>query len=154
MPKVKEAKEILENLGFDVDKIVDFQSEKRKKRILKIFCSVAHIKEKDNWSDSKSYKNEKFSIRSREIIAFLNKHYDEKIADGSYDDIRRKNLKYLEEAKIVDNSANIKNAATNNPIISKVLALNTQLSAFHGSFKSSAIFQQLSSISKLRILST
>ena len=116
MPKVKEAKEILENLGFDVDKIVDFQSEKRKKRILKIFCSVAHIKEKDNWSDSKSYKNEKFSIRSREIIAFLNKHYDEKIADGSYDDIRRKNLKYLEEAKIVDNSANIKNAATNNPM--------------------------------------
>ena len=39
MSKVTEAKEILQNLGFDVDKIVDFQSEKRKDRILKIFCS-------------------------------------------------------------------------------------------------------------------
>ena len=116
MSKVSEAKEILKNLGFDVDKIVDFQSEKRKNRILKIFCSVASIKEKDKWSNSKSYIFNKFSIRSREIIAFLNKNYNESIADGSYDDIRRKNLKYLEEAKIIDNSANIENSATNNPM--------------------------------------
>ena len=116
MSKVTEAKEILQNLGFDVDKIVDFQSEKRKDRILKIFCSVAGIKEQDKWSNSKSFIYNKFSIRSREIIAILNKTYNESIADGSYDDIRRKNLKYLEEAKIIDNSANIENSATNNPM--------------------------------------
>lgn len=116
MSKTSEAKEILEKLGFDVDKIVDFQSKKRKDRILKVFCSVVNLKENDLWSKSKSFKYDNFSIRSREIISFINENYNEKIADGSYDDIRRKNLKYLEEAKIVSNSANIKNAATNNPM--------------------------------------
>ena len=52
MSKTSEAKEILEKLGFDVDKIVDFQSKKRKDRILKVFCSVVNLKENDLWSKS------------------------------------------------------------------------------------------------------
>ena len=37
MSKITEAKEILKNLGFDVDKIVDFQSVKEKIEYLKFF---------------------------------------------------------------------------------------------------------------------
>ena len=116
MSKLSQANEILKGLGFDVNKIVDFKTEKRRKRILKVFISVANLKKNEEWKISKSFKYEKFSIKTREIIAFLNENYSENIADSSYDDIRRKNLQYLEEAKIVLRSANLKQSATNNPM--------------------------------------
>ena len=74
MSKLSQANEILKGLGFDVNKIVDFKTEKRRKRILKVFISVANLKKNEEWKISKSFKYEKFSIKTREIIAFLNEN--------------------------------------------------------------------------------
>lgn len=116
MTKLSQATEILKGLGFDINKIIDFKTERRRQRILKVFIAVANLKEDEDWKKTKSFKYDKFSIKSREIIAFINNNYSEDIADSSYDDIRRKNLKYLEEANIVLRSANLKQAATNDPM--------------------------------------
>lgn len=59
--------------------------------------------------------NEGLFSRSRDIIAFENQYYGENIADSSYDDIRRQDLKLLVEAGIVINSASQEEQATNNP---------------------------------------
>lgn len=58
--------------------------------------------------------NEGLFSRSRDIIAFENQYYGENIADSSYDDIRRQDLKLLVEAGIVINSASQEEQATNN----------------------------------------
>ncbi len=40
------------------------------------------------------------TIGSRRLIAFLNEHWDEAISSGSYDDVRRKCVKFLVEAGV------------------------------------------------------
>lgn len=55
--------------------------------------------------------NSDYSLKTREIIAFENKHFKEEISAGSYDDIRRKDLKLLTVAGIVLQSS--PNSATN-----------------------------------------
>ena len=52
-----------------------------------------------------------YSLKTREIIAFVNDHFGENISSGSYDDIRRKDLKLLTVAGIVLQSS--PNSATN-----------------------------------------
>lgn len=54
-------------------------------------------------------------LRTRDIITFENKYYGESISPGSYDDIRRKDLKLLLESGIVVSSANSNSQAVNNP---------------------------------------
>ena len=72
MTKLSQANEILKGLGFDISKIIDFKTEKRRQRILKVFIAVANLKEDEDWGKTKSFKYDKFSIKSREIIEFLN----------------------------------------------------------------------------------
>ena len=54
-------------------------------------------------------------LRTRDIIAFENANYGENISPGSYDDIRRQDLKLPVEAGIVVSSATANEQATNNP---------------------------------------
>jgi len=54
-------------------------------------------------------------LRTRDIIEFENLYYGESISLSSYDDIRRKDLKYLIEAGIVLSSSLSSSQATNNP---------------------------------------
>lgn len=71
-------------------------------------------------------------LRTRDIIAFENKNYGENISSGSYDDIRRKDLKYLLEAGIVVSSASAGSQAVNNP--SRGYALSTNFVSLLHSF--------------------
>lgn len=64
--------------------------------------------------EAKSVMNGSF-LKTRDIIDFENEHYGENISSGSYDDIRRKDLKILVEEGIVVNSASLDQSATNNP---------------------------------------
>lgn len=52
-----------------------------------------------------------FALKTRDIINFANKHFGENISPGSYDDIRRKDLKLLTIAEVVLQSN--PNSATN-----------------------------------------
>lgn len=55
-------------------------------------------------------------LRTRDIIDFENRYYGENISRGSYDDIRRKDLKFLlAEAGIVISSSLANSQAVNNP---------------------------------------
>lgn len=65
-------------------------------------------------------------LQTRQIIAFINKHFEENISFGSYDDIRRKDLKLLVIADLVVNSGDKLSAATNDP---------TRGYALHSDFK-------------------
>ena len=52
-----------------------------------------------------------YALKTRDIIIFVNNHFAENISSGSYDDIRRKDLKLLTVAEIVLQSN--PNSATN-----------------------------------------
>ncbi len=69
---------------------------------------------KTNFMEAKS-SNDNLFLTTREIIIFENKHFGEHISPGSYDDIRRKDLLLLVQARIVLNSSSFGTQATNNP---------------------------------------
>lgn len=54
-------------------------------------------------------------LKTRDIIKFENDHFGENISSGTYDDIRRKDLKLLVDEGLVVNSSELDQAATNNP---------------------------------------
>ena len=76
------------------------------------FLAVADVKRSADWSKTR-VREGKDTLKSREIITFLNAHFEEKISMGSYDDIRRKDLKLPVVAGIIIASANKPNAARN-----------------------------------------
>lgn len=99
--------DIFEAIGIPIE-----GTNRKIERMAKACMAVGQIKQ--SFKDAISSEEGVFS-RSRDIIAFENQYYGEKIADSSYDDIRRQDLKLLVEAGIVINSASQENQATNNP---------------------------------------
>lgn len=77
--------------------------------------AVAQIPANALWADAKSYLEDKSvrAMRTRDIVAFRNEHYDEGISSGSYDDVRRKDLALLMPAGLVAASAKDAAADTN-----------------------------------------
>lgn len=87
-------------------------SDRRKEKMACACLAVAGIT--TTLKEARSMMNGVY-LGTREIIAFENKHYGENISSGSYDDIRRKDLKPLTDLGYVVNSADFDMAATNNP---------------------------------------
>lgn len=69
---------------------------------------------KTEFAEAKSASDSRF-LTTREIISYENANYGENISPGSYDDIRRKDLLLLVQARIVLNSSSFDSQATNNP---------------------------------------
>ena len=99
--------EILKAVGVPVE-----NTDRKLERMAKACMAVGQIKR--SFKDVKSTEDGEF-FRSRDIINFENANYGEKIAESSYDDIRRQDLKMLVEAGIVLNSSSQEEQATNNP---------------------------------------
>ncbi len=104
---INEALEILELVGIPFDK-----TPKALQSMAMSFLAVAGVTK--SWKEAKG-QNENRHLKTRDIIKFINEHYEENISSGSYDDIRRKHLKYLVLADLIINSAKNPNAATNDP---------------------------------------
>ncbi|WP_417915377.1 BsuBI/PstI family type II restriction endonuclease [Candidatus Electronema sp. JM] len=83
---------------------------RRLERIAMAFLASGDIK---SFSDLKNAKdlNSGYALKTRDIINFVNLHFNEKISSGSYDDIRRNDLKLLVLAGVVLQSN--PNSATN-----------------------------------------
>ena len=83
---------------------------RRLERMAMAFLATGDVK---NISDFKHIKdfNRGYSLKTRDIIDYINENFKENISSGSYDDIRRKDLKLLTIADIVIRSN--PNAATN-----------------------------------------
>jgi BsuBI/PstI restriction endonuclease domain/BsuBI/PstI restriction endonuclease HTH domain len=105
---VQEALEILEALGIPTSNM----TARRKQKMAKAFLAVAGLKPNTSW-DKAQDNDLGYRLRSREIIAFMNAHLGEAIADSSYDDIRREDLVLPVEALIVLKSAANLSAMTN-----------------------------------------
>jgi type II restriction enzyme len=82
---------ILDTFGIPID-----GTQRRIERMAIAFLAcggITKIKEINNPKD--------LNLKTREIIEFVNKKFKEEISPGSYDDIRRKDLKLLTTAEIV-----------------------------------------------------
>lgn len=99
--------DIFKAIGIPVD-----GTDRSLERMAKACMAVGQIK--TSFSEAQSSEDGLF-LKSREVLAFENKHYKEQIADSSYDDVRRKDLKLPVEAGIVVNSSSMVGQATNNP---------------------------------------
>lgn len=98
--------EILKEVGIPFDGL----SPLRLQRMAQACMAIGGIK--SSFSEVSSVKDGIF-LRTREILKFENEHYNENISPGSYDDIRRKDLKLLVLANIAINSSAIESKATN-----------------------------------------
>jgi type II restriction enzyme len=88
--------EILGILGIPIDKMTDRRLEK----MALTFLAVIHKDVNNRWSDIKDL-SDSISLKTREIINILNDKYEENISSGSYDDVRRKDLKLLVLGEII-----------------------------------------------------
>ena len=66
------------------------------------FLALANMRRGKRWPDAQDVTTVK--LGTKDIIRYVNKHFNEKISLGSYDDIRRKDLKPLLQAGIVERS--------------------------------------------------
>lgn len=124
---INEALDILERVG------IPFEGKRPRglECMAMAFLAVAGITK--SWKEAKG-QNENRHLKTREIISFINEHYQESISPGSYDDIRRKHLKLLVLTDLVLNSADNPTAAQNDP--TRGYSLNNEfkeLIVFYGS---------------------
>ncbi|MDM8548621.1 BsuBI/PstI family type II restriction endonuclease [Desulfobacterales bacterium HSG2] len=117
-----QAIEILEIFGIPFDKV----TARRLERMALAFLTVAGKDIDNSWSDIKDL-SDSVSLKTRDIIKILNDKYEESISSGSYDDIRRKDLKLLVLGKIIlpSNPDSARNDSTRgyalNPLYAKLL---------------------------------
>lgn len=96
---------ILDNFGIPLD-----TTPRRLERMAIAFLACADVKKLDDFKNSKDL-NSGYALKTRDIIVYINEYFGENISSGSYDDIRRKDLKLLTVAEIVLQSS--PNSATN-----------------------------------------
>lgn len=101
--------DILFMVGIPVNKL---PSDRRKEKMAGACLATGQIV--SSFKEAKSVMNGTF-MKTRDIIDFENTHFGEHISPGSYDDIRRKDLKPLVEEGLVVNSSTLDQSATNNP---------------------------------------
>jgi len=107
---INEALHILNKLGIPFDRM----TERKLERMGMVFLAVIDVTQSDKWPEAKQ-SGDGWAPQTRQIIEYLNRNFEESISSGSYDDIRRKDLKLPTVAGIIERSANDPNAATNNP---------------------------------------
>ena len=96
---------ILDTFGVPLD-----TSPRRLERMAIAFLASGDIKKIADFKKVKDL-NSGYALKTRDIINYVNNHFGENISSGSYDDIRRKDLKLLTVAEVVLQSS--PNSATN-----------------------------------------
>lgn len=59
------------------------------------FLAIADVKNISEFKSAKDLVNDNYALKTRDIIEYVNANFGENISSGSYDDIRRKDLKLL-----------------------------------------------------------
>lgn len=86
---------LLEVLGVPVN-----DTQRRLERMAMAFLACSDIRKPGGFKGAKDL-DDNYSLKTREIISFVNQYFSENISAGSYDDIRRKDLKLLTAAGVV-----------------------------------------------------
>ncbi len=113
--KSKKVRELIHDGVKIIDSVqvpIEQLTARRLERMAMCFLALCGITKPNSWNKTKSISSEHI-LRSRQIIEFVNMNYEESISPGSYDDIRRKDLKMLVMMGLVVKSANNPNADTN-----------------------------------------
>jgi len=92
---INQALDILHAFGVPLD-----ATPRRLERMAGAFLAAADVRKPGDWSTAKD-TNSGWGPKTRDMIAWENKHLGENISMGSYDDIRRKDLKLPVLAGIV-----------------------------------------------------
>ncbi len=87
---INEALHLLNSLGIPFDGL----TERRLEKMGMAFLAVVDVKRSNNWSEAKQ-SGDGWAPQTRQIIDYINSNFGESISSGSYDDIRRKDLKLL-----------------------------------------------------------
>lgn len=90
------ATEILTAIGFPIQELTPRRSE----RVAMALLATANIDSMSKINQPKTI-DDGVVMKTRDIINFMNTHFGENISSGSYDDIRRKDLKQLILGSIV-----------------------------------------------------
>lgn len=93
---INEAIHILDSLGIPIKD----KSPRKLERMALSFLALCDVKSSHEWQLAKSLNDSHF-LKTRDVIDFINNHFDENLSRGSYDDIRRKDLKHPILAGIV-----------------------------------------------------
>jgi len=93
---------------------MDSLKQRELEKMAMAFLAVADVKRSVDWHKAR-VRIGKDTLKTRDIIAYMNQNFGEEISPGSYDDIRRKDLKFPVVAEIIVASANKPNAAKNDP---------------------------------------
>jgi len=96
---------ILDTFGIPLD-----ATPRRLERMAIALLASGDIKKVADFKKAKDL-NSRYALKTRDIIIYVNNHFGENISSGSYDDIRRKDLKLLTVAEVVLQSS--PNSATN-----------------------------------------
>ena len=103
--------EILQAVGVPVEKMTPRAAEKMAMTML----AIAGVSASAGWARAKG-QSDGHRVGTKDAIRFSNLHFGESISLGSYDDVKRKDLLYPENANLVvaTNTAGLY-VATNNP---------------------------------------
>ena len=104
---INEAIHILEVCGVPMS----IKSLRQREKTAMSVLAVAGVTHSAGWPSA----GESPPLGTRKIIHFLNTHFQQTISDGSYDDIRRKDLKDAVQAGLVISSAGKPGASVNDP---------------------------------------
>jgi BsuBI/PstI restriction endonuclease domain/BsuBI/PstI restriction endonuclease HTH domain len=112
---IEQAIDIIVQIGIPVEN----KTERAAEKMAMSFMAVASVT--NSWKNAKGLNDRRF-LKTRDIINFINTHFEENISSGSYDDIRRKDLRLLVLADYIIKSGENPNAATNDPTRGYTLA--------------------------------
>ena len=93
---INEALHILDHFGIPIED----KTARKLERMALTFLAVCDVKVSDDWVKAKSL-DDGYALKTRDIIDYINANFAEKISRGSYDDIRRKDLKHPALAGVV-----------------------------------------------------
>ena len=90
-----------------------------------VFLATGHVSQGSGWESIQGL-NDGINMKTRDIIQYVNEHFKENISSGSYDDIRRKDLKLLVIGEVVlrTNENLARNDSTRGYAINPVLISN------------------------------
>lgn len=87
---INQALEIISSMGIPLEG----KTPRALEKMAGVFIAVAQVNKERGWRHAKD-RNDGIALKSRDIIDYMNDNLEEKISSGSYDDIRRKDLKLL-----------------------------------------------------------
>ncbi|MBN8869663.1 MAG: hypothetical protein J0H66_07265 [Solirubrobacterales bacterium] len=104
---INEALDILDAFGIPMT-----DTARRRECMAMAFLAVAGVSSSSDWGQAKDFEQDR-APTSRDIIEYRNAHFGESGSSGSYDDVRRKDLKPLLASSIIVNS--LPGSAHNSP---------------------------------------